>query len=224
MTEQGDSQPIVERAKPESAAVAGIVYALCAGASLLIINGFPLGLSEAGWRQWIEDAGNRQSLYVALMLAGVSAIAFLWFVAVIRRRLGDREDKFFATVFFGSSLVYVGLWLVAASLVASPSALKSLTDQTLGWDSYLLIQGFGYGIVSIAVPRVQAIFVASTSVIVLRTGALPRWLGFLGIALAVVMFILPILWTPIGFGLPAFVAVTSVAVFFTRRLTEAPGE
>jgi hypothetical protein len=29
----------------------------------------------------------------------VSAVAFLWFVAVIRRRVGDREDRFFVTVF-----------------------------------------------------------------------------------------------------------------------------
>jgi hypothetical protein len=34
----------------------------------------------------------------------VSTIAFLWFVGVVRGRIGDREPRLFGTVFFGSSL------------------------------------------------------------------------------------------------------------------------
>ena len=35
----------------------------------------------------------------------VRGIAFLWFIGVIRDRVGDREDRFFATVFLGSGVL-----------------------------------------------------------------------------------------------------------------------
>jgi hypothetical protein len=44
----------------------------------------------------------------------LSGIAFLWFMAVVRDRLGEREDRFFATVFFGSGLLFIGMTFVAA--------------------------------------------------------------------------------------------------------------
>ena len=217
MESSGDIEPISKEQKLESAAIAGIVYAITAGASLLIIDNVPKGLDEASWSAWVSDSSNLQSLYLALILATISAVAFLWFVAVIRRRIGEREDKFFATVFFGSALVYVSLWLVAASVVASPAVLDSLSGMALTWDVYLLIEGLVGSLLVYAAPRIQAVFVASTSSMYLRTGVVPKWLGYLGLLLAVAMFFLPIVWTPIGLGLPAFVLLSSIVVLFTRR-------
>jgi hypothetical protein len=34
-----------------------------------------------------------------------AGIAFLWFIGMLRDRLGEFEDRFFATVFFGSGLL-----------------------------------------------------------------------------------------------------------------------
>jgi hypothetical protein len=43
---------------------------------------------------------------LALYLVPFAGIAFLWFIGVLRDRLGELEDRFFATVFFGSGLLY----------------------------------------------------------------------------------------------------------------------
>ena len=64
----------------------------------------------------------------ALTLASFSGIAFLWFVAVIRRRLGDHEDKFFSTVFFGSGIAYVVVWLAGAAAFAAPAVAMTTLD------------------------------------------------------------------------------------------------
>jgi hypothetical protein len=45
-------------------------------------------------------------------------VAFLWFVGVIRDWVGQREDPFFATVFFGSGLLFVGVPLIGEALAA----------------------------------------------------------------------------------------------------------
>ncbi len=85
----------VRRQPPvESAAAAGIIYSLLATIAFLSIDKIPApSSSELEWTEWIEDGGNRAMLILFLNLASVSAVAFLWFVAVIRRRVGDREDR-----------------------------------------------------------------------------------------------------------------------------------
>ena len=42
-------------------------------------------------------------------------------MAVIRRRLGEREDQFFATVFFGSGIAFGLLAITAAVCAAAPT-------------------------------------------------------------------------------------------------------
>ena len=48
---------------------------------------------------WLTDAGRRTAVVIALNPIPFAGIAFLWFIGVIRDRIGGREDRFFATVF-----------------------------------------------------------------------------------------------------------------------------
>jgi hypothetical protein len=202
----------------ESAAVAGIVYSILATVALLSIDRIPSPSStELEWTEWIDDPENKWLLILFLNLASVSAVAFLWFVAVIRRRVGDREDRFFATVFLGSALVYVSLWLVAASIIASPAVLASLEDgRPLDWEVYRLAEGTAAAILLVAIPRISAVFVASTSTVFLRTGVVPNWLAYVGYTVAFGLFFMPLVTTPLGLGLPLFVLVASVTILVTR--------
>jgi drug/metabolite transporter (DMT)-like permease len=104
----------------EAAAVAGLVFAVLSFIAFLLLNSSPdLSAPDSEITAWYADPANRTSLIVGLSLAVVSAVSFLWFVAVIRRRVGDREDRFFATVFLGSGILLTGVMLVGAA--------------TLGW-------------------------------------------------------------------------------------------
>lgn len=218
-----DGGEVSKRRPVESAAGAGVVFAILAVFALLLVQSVPRPSStEAEWMDWLAEAGNRRDLFLALSLASVASVAFLWFVAVIRRRIGDREDRFFATVFLGSSLVHVALWLVMISIIAAPAMIHE-PDRPMTWEVYRLAEGTAIGILLVAGPRIQAVFVASTSTLFLRTGVVPKWLSYLGYSLAAVMFVVPIVTTPMGLGLPAFVLVSSVTIFFTRRQIEGAG-
>lgn len=211
------STTIIKRGtRPESAALAGIVYAVLAVAAVVITNRLPDPSStNATWQAWIEDRGNRRLLGLALTLASVSSVAFFWFVAVVRRRVGDREDRFFSTVFIGSATVHVALWLVAVSIVAAPAFVEG--DAEIGIDSIRLANGTAQGLLLVAGPRIQAVFVASTSTIFLRTQVVPNWLAGIGYALAVAMFVLPIVASPMQVGVPVFVFVSSVVILVVRQ-------
>src|SRR5262245_25316209 len=85
---------------PKAAAIAGMVL------SVLLIGVFrtsiPADPQESG--SWLQS--NSGAVALALNLMPFVGIAFLWFIGVLRDRLGEKEDRFFATVFFGSGVLF----------------------------------------------------------------------------------------------------------------------
>jgi hypothetical protein len=69
---------------------------------------------------WLTDQTHRQAVLVALGLMPFAAIAFLWFISVVRDHIGDQEDRFFATVFLGSGVLFLAMLLAAAALAPTP--------------------------------------------------------------------------------------------------------
>ncbi len=63
--------------------------------------------------------GYRNSVGLALNLIPFTGIAFLWFMAVLRNRIGSLEDRFFATVFLGSGLLFVAMLFVCAAVAGA---------------------------------------------------------------------------------------------------------
>jgi hypothetical protein len=213
------ARAVFERVRSvESAAIAGVVYAVLAIVALGLLIQFPeLTQSDAEISAWFDDGEHRATLLLGLNLAAVSSIAFLWFVAVIRRRLGDREDRFFSTVFLGSAIVYVGIWLAAAAILAAGAVAYQLFDAAaIGQDTATLAGGFAGALLLVAGPRIQAVFVFTTSTLILRSGVLPRWLAFFGYVVGVFLFAVPLVTQPLGIGFPFWVLVVSITILLTK--------
>ena len=97
---------------PKAAAVAGIVFSLLLIWILWLLRlAPPTGSMELA--AWLRQSSRKVTL--ALNLVPFAGIAFMWFLGVLRDRLGALEDKFFATVFLGSGLMFLGMMFVAAS-------------------------------------------------------------------------------------------------------------
>jgi hypothetical protein len=142
---------------------------------------------------------------------------FLWFVAVIRRRVGDLEDRFFATVFFGSAIVWVVVWLAGvASVAAVPLAQQMGGTWELTADAVRVSQGLAAAWLLLIGPRIQAVFVVSTSTVFLRTSVLPKWIAYLGYALGLTLFVVPAAWRDIPFVFPLWVLVVSITILIVR--------
>lgn len=206
------SSSIARRRPVESAAAAGIVFSFTSVASLVLLRATPYR-SDAEVTAWRIDDANRTRLAIGLSLASVAAVALLWFVAVVRRRVGDREDRFFATAFLGSAIVYACLWAVGTTLFAA-SAL--VAGGELDLESGRLADAVATGLLFVVGPRIQAVFVASSATIFLRTSVLPNWLGYLGYVAAVILFTVPIIASPLGLAMPVYVLVVSVTILVVR--------
>jgi hypothetical protein len=176
-----------------------------------------VGASSAD-RDWYADYGNRVWVFIGLNLAAVAVVSFLWFMAVIRRRLGEREDQLFSTVFLGSGVAFCVLTLAAAVCASAPTLVvhfggeDDLTDSTIA-----LAHGLWFGLWGVCASRFVGVFMAATSTIGLRFGALPRWLARLGLLLGVVLGITGAFAGPLGFLFPAWLMIVSVTLLFVRR-------
>src|SRR5690348_11792997 len=101
---------------PKAAAIAGILFSV-----LLILAVWLLRISvpddpqESG--SWLNS--NSSTVALAVNIVPFAGIAFLWFIGVLRDRLGEREDKFFATVFFGSGLLFLAMLFAAAAIAGA---------------------------------------------------------------------------------------------------------
>lgn len=84
---------------PRAAAFAGIIFSVLWVAVFGLMRlSVPSDPFEEG--AWL--AGDTTFVALAINLVPFAGVAFLWFVGVLRDRLGAREDQFFATVFLGS--------------------------------------------------------------------------------------------------------------------------
>jgi hypothetical protein len=102
-------------APPRIVAISGIVFASLYMVSLVLVRlAVPADPTEPG--AWLADETLRNSVHLALNLVPFTGIAFLWFMAVLRNRIGLLEDRFFATVFLGSGLLFVAMLFAAAAV------------------------------------------------------------------------------------------------------------
>lgn len=166
---------------------------------------------------WFDEDENQVLLAGALALASMAAIAFLWFVAVIRRRLGEREDRFFATVFFGSGIAHVVVSLAGAAVLAGPAvAMTTLDAAEVSPASASLAGGIAAALMLIVGPRIQAVFIFTTSTVILRSKVLPSWLAVVGYVAGLLMFVMPFVSLPVGYAFPVWVFAVSVMLLVVR--------
>lgn len=219
-----DSSRRQKRARSiESAAVAGVVYAVLTVIGLYLLRP-PADLTRSieSVTDWFEDGGTRATLLLGLNLVSIASVAFLWFVAVIRRRMGDREDRFFATVFLGSAILYVATFIVGAVALAAPALAASVIEESVVDEaSVTLAVGSATGLILVVATRLQAVFMLTTSTLVRRAEILPNWLAYLGYALGIGLFLVPLVADPIGLAFPAWVLVVSVTIALTRPRSAA---
>ncbi len=89
-------------AAPRVVGISGIIFAALYIASLVLTRlAVPDVAAEPG--EWLVDPSFRAGVRTALNLVPFAGIAFLWFMAVLRNRIGLLEDRFFATVFLGAA-------------------------------------------------------------------------------------------------------------------------
>jgi hypothetical protein len=173
---------------PKAAAIAGIVFSvLIISITVLFRGSVPASPLDPG--AWLTtDIG---SVALGLNFFPFAGIAFLWFIGVLRDRLGAREDRFFATVFFGSALLYIAILFTAAGLIGALVVVAASTDANVLMNSsaFRFARAAIFVLLNVYATKMATVFMISTSTVVIYTGIAPRWTAILGYALALVLLV-----------------------------------
>lgn len=205
---------------PRAAAVAGIVFSVLFLVSLVLIRtAVPADPQDTG--TWL--ARDLKTVAFAIYLLPFAGIAFLWFLGVVRDRMGEQEDRFFATVFLGSGLLFLAMLFVAGGLAAGLIiGFRSMPERLVESGIYAFGRAAVYQIINVYAVKMAAVFMISTSRVAIRIGMFPRWLALLGYALALFLLLSTgylFSWAPLV--LPFWVLLVSVNILLSN-LRPAP--
>jgi hypothetical protein len=214
MVNRREVSPLRRLRPPPAAAVAGILFAVLFASSLVLLRS---AVPEDPFAQtiWVQQGKTR--ITVALVLAPVACIAFLWFIGVVREQLGDVEDRLFSTVFLGSGLLFLAMLFIGA---VTSTSLLAMFD---GSDPNAQLFAFGRSntqtLISVYAMRMAAVFTLSVSTVGLRTSGLPRWVSYLGYLVAVTLLLAAgeHKWFQLLF--PAWVLLVSLVILLVRPPT-----
>lgn len=172
--------------------------------------------------------GDRDTVIFGSFLLMLAAVFFLWFVgvlrAVLRRAEGD-VGRLSAIAYGGGVAAAAFMLAVPASNVAGALFAEQLSPEG-AQTFYLFGDAFLYPAAMAA-----AVLVAATALVAIRTGALPRWLAWLSLALALWLLIPPLgssggtqpenpaAWTGLAAlpAVPLWTAVTGVVLVLKSR-------
>ena len=204
-------------APPRVVAISGMIFAVLYIASLVFARlAVPADPTEPG--NWLADSALRSWVRFSLKLIPFTGIAFLWFMAVLRNRIGGLEDRFFATVFLGSGLLFVALLFVAAAV--SQGLLDTFVSKgshPAQSEAYAVGRAMTYALMNTFAVKMAAVFIIVTSSIGLRTAIFPRWMAFVGYALALVMLLTITDFAWIALVFPTWVLLLSAYILITDR-------
>jgi MFS family permease len=207
---------------PKAAAVAGILFSILTITIFwLLRNAFPSQPSSA------LATLNRSATTItfAIYLVPFAGVAFLWFIGVLRDRLGRREDQFFATVFFGSGLLFIAMFFSAAAIVGSiVVAFATKPDQSVSLETFVFVRSLAFNLMNVFAIKMAAVFMISTSVVIARTRAAPRYLAYLGAVSALFILVASqsLDWAFLVFPIWVLLFSTQVLVDNFRRAAELP--
>lgn len=174
-------------------ALTGILFLVLLVVSV-VVSGEPPDPTEDSAAEVISYyADNDSEVMLASGLFTLAGVLFVAFAAAIRRELleGGADDDTIPTLALAGAIIFAigvatssALGFAAADLVDSDQIEEGTitTINAISWDFFF---PFAAGLL---------LFFVSTGIGIVRTGALPKWLGWVAIVIGVVAM------TPIGFG------------------------
>jgi hypothetical protein len=207
---------------PRAAAVAGIIFAVLFTISIVLIRlTIPEELSGSNTTAVLQ--GNTTTLTLALTLVPFAGIAFLWFIGVVRDRMGALEDQLFSTVFFGSGLLFLAMMFAFAAIAGGIISGYAISPDSLTRSGVMLFgRAVMYTITKVYAIRMAGVFMIALATIWMRTRVMPRLFVFLSYALALLLLVSSDLTAWLILVFPAWVFVISVFILIESLRGDLP--
>ncbi len=169
------------------AGAAGILQVvLFIGLGAMILDGPGINDSAADVRAWFGDNETEVALFTWLM-PGVFGLLFLTFASGLRSVLAPADAPtggMFARLSFAGAAVQAAVGFVGLAfwgVLAQSDILATVSDETM-----VTLNAFDSMIFFSIMAWPTAIFLLGASTVIIQSGVFPKWIGWLGVAIAVI--------------------------------------
>ncbi len=146
-----------------------------------------------------SDKGHRVQMIVAAYLLIAAGLLFLWFLSALRNRLRAAEGggATLPSIVFATGILFVGLLAAGALALAAVPGSMSFGQAKVapGADVVNTLQSLGWGLILLGAMLSAAVMIFVTSILTLRTRALPAWSAWLGFVAAIAL-VFAVVWIP----------------------------
>jgi hypothetical protein len=197
---------------PRAAAIAGILFSILLTTTLVLLR-----ISVPAISPEIQELPTIKTgpVVLALNLVPFAGIAFLWFIGVVRDRLGASEDRFFATVFFGSGILFLAMFFAATGVAGAMILVLNTTPKLMIESSaYAFGRAISAQVMNVFALKMAGVFMVSTATLARRTQVLPGWITLPGYALAALLLLSSRFadWLPLVFPLWVLILSTYILI------------
>jgi hypothetical protein len=192
--------------------VAGILAAITFVVGIILAADSPDSTdTDAQVLAWYADKDHRVEVICGAYFLAFCALFLVWFGAGIRRRLLAAGSGRLADIALGGAVLCAGLIAVGAAAVASVPAGQSLGGSPLSTaDIARFLPSIGFGAILLFAMFGAIALIDAVSIVIYRTGILPRWLAWLGFLCAIVL-LFGVVFFPIV-ALPIWLLAISIAL------------
>ena len=165
---------------------------------------------------WVR--GNPDTITIGAFLFMIGVFFLFWFLGSLRERLFLAEGgsaALTATTFAGGVAMAVFMLGSTGGDIAAAISKDDLNATTAD-----ALHNLG-DIWFIGAEISAAVLLAGTGLVALETRALPKWLAWVSLLIALVLLIGPIGWAALIFAVPVWIIVLSI-LFFLRPVVPAP--
>ena len=202
---------------PRAAGVAGIIFTALLVASVVLASRAPANLSDAETVRWFKDYSEASLVITGLYLVPFAGIAFLWFIAAVRDRIGRFEDRFFSTAFLGSGLLFIAMvfagMAAAGSLVAGSRFFEGMEYPDA--DLIRSVRMVSYTFIYVYAAKMAGAFVLVCNAIAFRTRVFSRWVAIAGYVAGLMLLFNFGYFEPVVTVFPAWVLFLSIYLLVT---------
>jgi len=169
---------------------------------------------------YYSSPSSRRVLLVGLYIMPFAGIAFVWFTVALRmweEGSVHRRSVLQSNLQFAAGLLYVGLFFIASGASSVLATSVEFADGEIDPVAARQFPVFGGTIFFVFAFRMAAMFVFTTSAILLRAGILPRWFAWSGYVVAMFLLLSASFerWFVLVF--PAWLIVLSALLLRTAR-------
>jgi hypothetical protein len=211
----GEGGPALLRAARLTALAGGIHSVLFLLSFWLATRTPGANASDAELVAFYTGGEDRLPVLVGLYLMPFAGIAFIWFADALRvwgRGRIRRRNQFLSTMQFIAGILYVGLLFATSAAYTVTAASVEFGSSQVDPMLARLFPEYGRALFFFFVLRMAAVFAFTTSNLLMKSGILPKWLGWIGIAVGVILLLTPTFSDWLALVFPVWVLALSLSV------------